>query len=103
MYAMVFVQGFLGYGMAAVFGAVPSELFAGKRYGVIFGALGAAAGAGAALGPYATGVLHDAQGAYDQAFLIAVAVCAVSIFAMWQAGPRKVRLVPGRMPARASD
>ena len=33
MYAMVFVQGFLGYGMSTVFGAVPAELFAGKRYG----------------------------------------------------------------------
>ena len=70
---------------------------------MIFGILGAAAGGGAGLGPYATAVLHDAQGAYDQAFLIAVVVCAVSIFAMWQAGPRKVRLDPGRVPARAAD
>lgn len=99
MYVMVGTQGFLGYGLASVFGAVPAELFAGKRYGAIFGVLGAASGLGAALGPYATGVLHDAQGTYDQAFVIAIAVSALSILAMWLAGPRKVRLVAGRVPA----
>ena len=61
------------------------------------GVLGGTAGAGAALGPYATGVLFDVQGDYDQAFVIAIAVGALSIFAMWVAGPRKVRLVAGRV------
>ena len=98
MYVMVGAQGFVGYGLASVFGAVPSELFAGKRYGQIFGVLGATSGAGAAAGPFATGLLHDVQGEYDQAFVIAMAICAVSIFAMWRAAPRNVRLVPGRLP-----
>ncbi len=98
MYVMVGLQGFLGYGLASVFGAVPAELFAGKRYGVIFGVLGAAAGTGAALGPFATGLLHDTQGDYEQAFVIAIVVSALSILAMWLAGPRKVRLVAGRAP-----
>lgn len=98
MYIMVGSQGFIGYGLASVFGAVPSELFAGKRYGSIFGILGGAAGLGAAFGPFATGLLHDTVGNYVQAFVVAIAVCGLSIIAMWLAGPRKVRLVPGRLP-----
>ncbi|MDA0240261.1 MAG: MFS transporter, partial [Proteobacteria bacterium] len=99
MYVMVGSQGFIGYGLASVFGAVPSELFAGKRYGAIFGILGGAAGLGAAFGPFATGLLHDIVGNYVQAFVVAIAVCGLSIIAMWLAGPRKVRLVPGRLTA----
>ena len=96
-YAMVIVQGFLGYGLATVFGTVPFELFAGKRYGVIFGLIAAAASSGAALGPYVTGLFYDAQESYDQAFGAAMVICAVSILAMWMAGPRQIRTVPGRV------
>ncbi len=97
MYVMVGCQGFLGYGLASVFGAVPAELFAGRRYGVIFGVLGGASIGGGALGPYLTGVLHDIQGNYDQSFVLAMLICALSILAMWLAAPRKVRLVAGRI------
>lgn len=97
MYVMVGSQGLIGYGLASVFGAVPSELFAGKSYGVIFGILGGASGLGAALGPYATGLFRDLQGNYEQAFALTIAICALSILAMWLASPRKVRVVPGRL------
>ena len=96
MYVMVGLQGFLGYGLASVYASVPAELFAGRRYGVIFGVLGIASGFGAAFGPWATGILFDIQGGYGQAFGIAIVMCAVSIYAMWRASPRKVRLVAGR-------
>ena len=46
MYLMACLQGLLGYGMASVFASVPAELFAGRRYGTIFGILGAFAGMG---------------------------------------------------------
>ena len=97
MYVMVCVQGFLGYGLASVFASVPAELFAGRRYGVIVGLLGAFGGAGAALGPWATGWLFDQMGNYEVAFLIAIVMCVISIVTMWLAGPRKVRLVAGRV------
>ncbi len=97
MYVMVGCQGFLGYGLASVYGTIPAELFGGKRYGVIFGVLGAASGLGAALGPFATGIMHDFLGIYDQAFWLAFGICGFSILAMWLAGPRKVRLVAGRV------
>ena len=97
---MVGSQGFLGYGLASVFGSVPAELYGGKHYGVIFGVLGAGAGTGAAIGPWATGLFHDIWGQYDQAFMIAMAVCLFSVVTMWLASPRKVRLVAGRAPQR---
>ena len=53
--------------------------------------LGAFAGMGAALGPWATGWLFDLRGNYDLAFNVAVGMCLVSIAAMWLASPRKVR------------
>ena len=98
MYLMIGVQGFLGYGTATVFAATPADLFQGKNYGLIFGVLATAASAGAALGPWLTGLSFDAQGNYDRAFGLAMVVCLISIAAMWLAAPRKVRLVQGRVP-----
>jgi hypothetical protein len=35
-------------------------------------------------------------GSYRLAFVLAIVLCAVSALAIWLAGPRKVRVVPGR-------
>ena len=56
-----------------------------------------AAIAGGAVGPWVTGVLHDATGSYARAFWIALGVCVVSALAIWLAAPRKVRAVAGRI------
>ncbi len=98
MYLMVALQGFLGYGTSTVFAATPADLFAGKQYGLIFGTMATAASTGAALGPWLTGLSFDIQGNYDRAFVLAMVVCLISISAMWIAAPRKVRMVPGRIP-----
>jgi len=103
MYAMVALQGALGYGLASVFGSVPADLFAGRSYGRIFGVLAAAAGGGAAMGPWLTGVMFDHRQDYDAAFGVAIVVCLISITAMWLAAPRKVRLVAGRIPPDTAD
>lgn len=100
MYLMVAAQGLLGYGLASVFGAVPADVFSGKRYGVIFGVLAASASAGAAVGPWITGLMFDFSGNYDQAFGLAIVICLLSVVTMWLASPRKVRLVAGRIPKR---
>ena len=97
MYLMVVVQGLLGYGLTSVVGAIPAELFEGKHYGSIFGTLMLGAIAGGALGPWATGALHDATGSYVAAWWISIAFAAVSAFAIWRASPGKVRAVAGRM------
>ena len=96
MYVMVGTQGLLGYGMASVFGSVPAELFGGKRYGVIFGLLGAISSTGASFGPWITGIFFDIWGNYEIAFVVAMIVCAVSVVTMWMAAPRKVILVAGK-------
>jgi MFS family permease len=97
VYLMVAAQGMLGYGLASVFGPIPVELFQGRHFGVIFGTLNLAAGAGAGLGPWVAGLLHDRTGSYAPAFWLAMAGSAVSVGAIWLAAPRKVRRVAGRV------
>jgi cyanate permease len=48
------------------------------------------------MGPWMTGLVYDRTGSYAPAFWLAFACSAVSIGAVWLAGPRKVRLVAGR-------
>jgi MFS family permease len=100
MYLMVAAQGLLGYGAASVFGTVPAELFQGRRYGSIFGALSVAASCGAGFGPWMTGAIFDRTGGYDLAFWLGIALCLISIACMWMAAPRKVRLVAGQVARR---
>jgi MFS family permease len=98
VYLMVASQGLLGYSLAAVFGAIPVEIFQGKHYGTIFGTLNLASSSGAAVGPWLTGVLYDRTGSYVPAFWLAILLSLVSIAAIWLAAPRKVRVVAGQIP-----
>jgi MFS family permease len=97
LYVMVAAQGMLGYGLTSVIGAIPAEIFQGRHYGTIFGTLMLASIFGGALGPWATGALHDATGSYALAFALAIACAGVSALAIWLAAPRKVRAVAGRV------
>lgn len=97
VYVMVFAQGALGYGLTSIMGAVVLEIFQGRHYGSIFGTIMLAALAGGAAGPWVTGFLYDRSGSYTLAFAIAVAVSGLSALAIWQAAPRKVRAVAGRL------
>jgi MFS family permease len=97
IYLMVFTQGALGYGLTSVMGAIVVEIFQGRHYGSIFGTIQVSALAGGAVGPLVTGVLHDLTGSYSEAFLIAIAMCALSALAIWRASPRKIRAVAGRL------
>lgn len=99
--AMVLAQGVLGYGLTAVLGAIPAEIFEGRQFGVIYGTLMVAGLAGGAFAPWFTGVLHDRLGDYALAFSIGVGVSLLSAFAIWMAAPRKVRAVAGRVRADA--
>jgi len=96
LYLMVATQGALGYGLTSVFAAIVVEIFQGKHYGTIFGTLMLAAISGGAVGPWATGALFDAYGSYTVAFWIGVAFSLVSVLAIWQAAPSKVRAVAGQ-------
>jgi MFS family permease len=98
LYVMVAAQGMLGYGLTSVVGAIPAEIFQGRHYGTIFGSLMLASIVGGAIGPWLTGVLHDATGSYTLAFWIAIGCTVISALAIWLAAPRHVRVVAGRVP-----
>jgi MFS family permease len=97
LWIIILAQGFLGYGITPVFGAVPAEIFQGKHLGTIFGVLMLGGFGGGALGPWVMGALHDLTGHYDVAFATGIAASALSIVAIWKAAPRKVRVVAGRV------
>jgi MFS family permease len=97
VYAMVFAQGALGYGLTSIMGAVVIEIFQGRHQGSIFGTVMLIALAGGAAGPWLTGLLYDRLGDYTLAFAIAIGVSALSALSIWQAAPRKVRAVAGRL------
>jgi MFS family permease len=98
LYLMVVSQGFLGYALTSVMGPIVAEIFEGPHYGSIFGTITVALIGGGATGPWVAGVIHDTTGSYGPAFLLAIACCFISAAGVWMAAPRKVRLVPGRMP-----
>ena len=97
LYAMVIAQGLLGYGLASVFAAIPAEIFQGKRYATIFGALNTAAVSGGGFAPWVTGAIYDRTGSYTLAWWLSIGFCALSIVCIWVAAPRKVRAVAGRV------
>ena len=97
LYLMVVSQGLLGYALTSVMGPVVAEIFEGPHYGSIFGTITIALIGGGAAGPWVTGVIYDATGTYEPAFLLSILCCVVSIGALWIAAPRKVRLVSGRI------
>jgi MFS family permease len=97
LYLIVGSQGVLGYGLTSVLGAIPAELFHGKRYGTIFGTLSLGAGLGAASGPWLTGVMYDRLGSYTHAWWLALSVSLFSILCIWCAAPRRVRAVAGQI------
>lgn len=94
--AMVLAQGALGYGLTSVMGAIPLEIFEGKQVGAIFGMLMLGGIAGGAVGPWFTGWTHDLTGSYATGFAVALGFALLSIVAIWQASPGKVRVVAGR-------
>ncbi|MBN9075394.1 MAG: MFS transporter [Rhizobiales bacterium 65-79] len=102
MYLMVASQGLMGYGVASVFGAMPAEIFAGRRFATIFGMLSVFGNIGAGVGPWLTGDLYDRTGSYRSAFILLIVLSAVSIACIWMAAPRKVRLVAGQAARRAA-
>ena len=93
LYVMVVSQGFLGYGLTSVLGAIPAEIFEGRHYGAVFGTLMLGAISGGAAGPWVAGALYDLTGSYTPAFSIAIAGSVFSALAIWLAAPRKVRAV----------
>ena len=92
-WAMVLVQGALGYGVTSVLGSVVVEIFEGPHFGAIFGAIMLAGLMGGAAGPLVTGLLHDLTGTYVAAFWLAIGASVTAAGAIYLAAPRLVRAV----------
>jgi MFS family permease len=84
-YALLFGVGFGARG--PIITAMASQLFQGRRFGVIYGILSIGSGIGGAIGPWFAGAIHDLTGGYRVAFLIAVVFCALGAACFWLARP----------------
>jgi MFS family permease len=83
LWLMVLAQGFLGYGVTSVVGAIPADPFHGRHYGAIFGAIMGIGIAGGAVGPWITGLAYDVSRSYAPGFSLALASCVLSAVAIW--------------------
>jgi MFS family permease len=86
VYAVLFGLGFGARG--PIITAIAAELFGGRRFGVIYGALNMGNGIGAAIGPWFGGVVHDLTGTYQAAFLSSVLFSALASACFWLARGR---------------
>ena len=91
--AWAYVYGALvgvGYAVTApLMPAVVSDLYRGRHFGAIFGAIQVANAVGGSAGPWAAGRIFDASGSYAPAFVAALAATAVSATTMWIVAPRR--------------
>src|SRR5438445_434397 len=85
-YALLFGLGFGARG--PIITVMASDLFGGRRLGVIYGALSLGNGFGGAIGPWFGGFVHDVMGSYRLVFLASVVFCALGSTGFWLA-PRR--------------
>lgn len=80
----------------SLYSPIAADLFHGRHFGVINGALHVFVGAGAGIGPWLGGYLFDLSGGnYTHALLTANLLAIFSVILIWLAGPRRVRPVAG--------
>jgi len=72
----------------SIYPTIAADLFHGKAFGAIIGAISLFIGAGAGIGPWLGGVLHDWTGSYHAAFWVAQATAFASVLFIWMAGTR---------------
>ena len=87
----------LGIGTAApVFFTTVADLFQGRHFGSIQGAVVLGFSLGGAIAPWLAGFLHDKTGTYFSTFLILLGSLLISLLLMWLVAPRKIRPVPSQ-------
>jgi MFS family permease len=70
----------------SLYPTIAADLFHGKSFGAIIGALALFIGAGAGLGPWLGGLIFDWTGGYYWAFCIAQGMTVASVVFIWLAG-----------------
>lgn len=71
--------------------ASAGDIFAGRRFGSIFGILALGTGIGGAIGAWLAGYVFDVTGSYFAAFGAAALSSSLAVVCLWIAGPRRVR------------
>lgn len=73
----------------SLYPTIAADLFHGKSFGAIIGAISLFIGAGAGIGPWLGGLIYDWTGSYREAFWVAQAAAFVSVIFIWLAGARE--------------
>jgi MFS family permease len=82
---------FIAFGFSSrqsLYPTIAADLFHGKSFGAIIGALALFIGAGSGIGPWLGGAIHDWTGSYFWAFCVAQALTFFSVAFVWMAGSR---------------
>jgi MFS family permease len=100
LYVFPWLFGF-GYSATATLNpAMVADIFKGRSFGAIFGAVAAISSIGSASGPWLAGAIFDLTGSYSAAFATGAASCIVATVLAWLASPRLVRRPPRLVWAR---
>lgn len=75
----------------SLYPTIAADLFHGKSFGAIIGAISLFIGAGAGIGPWLGGALYDWTGTYREAFWLAQGTGLLSAIFIWIAGTREER------------
>ncbi len=82
----------VGYAVTApLMPAVISDLYRGRHFGAIFGAIHIANALGGSSGPWVAGRIFDVTGGYAAALAVAVVAGVASVVTLWIAAPRRGR------------
>jgi MFS family permease len=82
---------FIAFGFSSrqsLYPTIAADLFHGRSFGAIIGAISLFIGAGAGIGPWLGGAIHDWTGSYLGAFWVAQATAFASVLLIWMAGSR---------------
>ena len=93
IYAFAIMYGLGSGATGTISSSLQADVFQGKSFGLIFGFIQAAAGIGAALGPWLTGLIYDTQGTYLPALEGMLGIYVLTAAGVWIVAPRKVRPV----------
>jgi len=69
--------------------AVISDVYRGRHFGAIFGAISVANAVGGSSGPWVAGRIFDVTGGYRLALLLALVAALVAVGTLWAAAPRR--------------
>jgi MFS family permease len=88
-FTLLFALGFAS--RQSLYPTIAADLFHGRHFGAINGALVVFVGAATGIGPWLGGYLFDLSGNYMSAFWIANLLALLSVISIWIAGPSQAR------------